>query len=214
MIRILCFGDSNTWGYIPGSDGGRYPADARWPGVLASRLGQDYQVIEEAQNGRTTIWDDPTEEINKNGSRHLPVVLESQMPIDLVIIMLGTNDLKNHFNQNAHAIAHGAGVLVDRVLASDAGPDNSAPAVLLISPAPVSDGHCPFGHLFDNAPARSRKFAEAYLEIAEEHGIPFLNAGQYASCPEPDCIHIDDTGHRTLGEAVAAKVRELLSRPE
>lgn len=209
MKRIICFGDSNTWGFVPGSDGERYPAEVRWPGVLAARLGEAYTVIEEAQNGRTTVWDDPTEEIDKNGSRHLPIVLESHKPVDLVVIMLGTNDLKNHFNQNAHTIAQGAGTLVDRVLSSEAGPGNSAPAVLLISPAPVSDGHCPFGHLFDNAPARSRNFAEAYLEIAEEYGIPFLNAGLHASCPEPDCIHIDDTGHRALGEAVATKVRDI-----
>jgi lysophospholipase L1-like esterase len=209
MIRILCFGDSNTWGFIPGTDGNRYPADVRWPGVTANRLGNGFTLIEEAQNGRTTIWTDPTEEIDKNGSRHLPVVLESQKPVDLVIIMLGTNDLKNHFNQNAHAIAHGAASLVDRVLASDAGPNQNAPAVLLIAPAPVTEGHCPFAHLFDNAPARSRQFAHAYLEVAAERGVAFLNAGDHATCPEPDCIHIDEAGHRSLGEAVAAKVREL-----
>jgi lysophospholipase L1-like esterase len=211
MKRVLCFGDSNTWGFIPGSDADRYPAHVRWPGVMAGVIGHEYTVIEEAQNGRTTIWDDPTEEIDKNGSRHLPVVLESQQPLDLVVIMLGTNDLKNHFNQNAYAIAHGAGALVDRVLSSDAGPGNTPPAVLLIAPAPVSDGHCPFWHLFDDAPARSRQFADAYREIAEDRGIPFLNAGDYASCPEPDCIHIDDAGHRALGESVAAKLQDICS---
>ena len=211
MRRILCFGDSNTWGWIPGSDGERFPADTRWPGVMAAELGADYTVIEEAQNGRTTLWDDPTETIDKNGARHLPVVLESQKPIDLVIVMLGTNDLKNHFGLNAYAIAHGAGVLVDRILASDAGPQNGAPRVLLVAPAPVADGDCPFGHLFDGAAAVSAEFPQAYAEVAAERRIPFLDAGEFASCPVPDTIHIDAASCARLGEAMAEKVRECFA---
>ncbi|MFT5469683.1 MAG: lysophospholipase L1-like esterase [Verrucomicrobiales bacterium] len=208
--RVLVFGDSNSWGWIPGSDGDRMPADVRWPGVMQAELGDDFDVIEECQNGRTTMWDDPCEPIDKNGLRHLPVVLESQKPLDLVIVMLGTNDLKNHFNLNAFAIAHSCGVLLDKVLESDAGPDKRAPKVLLIAPAPVADGQCPFGHLFDNAAAKSAGFKDAYAEIAASRGIPFLNAGDYASCPVPDTIHIDAESCGRLGNAVAAKVREIL----
>ena len=209
--RILCFGDSNTWGWIPGTDGERFPADVRWPGVMAADLGDGFCVIEEAQNGRTTLWDDPTETIDKNGARHLPVILESQKPVDLVILMLGTNDLKNHFGLNAHAIAHGCGVLADRIAASDAGPGGSAPQVLLAAPAPVADGDCPFGHLFDSGAAVSAEFESAYREVAELRDLPFLNAGEFASCPIPDAIHIDAASHSRLGVAMAAKARECLS---
>lgn len=209
--RIVCFGDSNTWGFIPGSDGERMSADLRWPGVMQSKLGEDYIIIEEAQNGRTTIWDDPTESVSKNGAKHLPVILESHEPIDLVIVMLGTNDLKNHLNQNALAIAQSCGVLIDRILASSAGLGNSVPKVLLMAPAPVSEGHCPFGHLFDGAAEKSLGFKTAYAEVAADRGISFLNAGDYASCPVPDTIHIDAEGCNRLGKAVAQKVREMFS---
>lgn len=208
--RVLVFGDSNSWGWIPGSDGDRMPADTRWPGVMQTELGDDFDVIEECQNGRTTMWDDPNEPVDKNGLRHLPVVLESQKPVDLVIVMLGTNDLKNHFNLNAFAIAHSCGVLLDRILESDAGPDKAAPKVMLIAPAPVVGG-CPFGHLFDDAPAKSAGFKSAYAEVAAEREIPFLNAGDFASCPVPDSIHIDEESCGRLGKAVAAKVREIFA---
>ena len=211
MKRILCFGDSNTWGFVPASDGERMAADVRWPGVMQAELGDDYLVIEEAQNGRTTMWDDPCELVDKNGARHLPIILESQAPVDLVILMLGTNDLKNHLNQNALSIAHSCGVLVDRILTSDAGPGNAAPKVLLMAPAPVSEGFCPFGHLFDTATEVSAGFKDAYAEVAEERGIPFLNAGDFASCPVPDTIHLGPEGCASLGRAVAAKVKDILS---
>lgn len=207
---ILCFGDSNTWGFIPGSDCERYAPDIRWPGVLQAGLGDDYGIIEAAQNGRMTVWDDPMEPaLSKNGLEQLPVILESQKPIDLVIVMLGTNDLKSHMNHEAHHIAQGAITLVDHIMASDAGPGKSPPKVLLICPAAVSEGNCPFWHLFDGAPEKSLKMPAAYEELAEDRGVPFLNAGQYVTCPEPDCIHLDDGGHAALGMAVTVKVKSL-----
>jgi len=209
MKRILCFGDSNTWGYVPLSQLERFPEEVRWTGVLQSELGDGFRVIEEGQNGRTTVFDDPYESICKNGSRHLPVLLESHKPLDLVVIMLGTNDLKTHLGQNARTIAAGAGVLVDRVLASDAGPAFGAPQVLLIAPARLANAQCPFGHKFDGVYESSAQFAEAYQEVAELRGVPFLNAAEFVTVPETDCIHFDAAGHAALGRAVAAKVKEI-----
>ncbi len=209
---IVCFGDSNTWGFIPGSECERYGPEVRWPGVMAAALGDaGHRVVEEAQNGRMTAWDDPCEPfVNKCGATHLPVVLESQKPIDLVILMLGTNDLKNHMNHNAQAIADGMGALAEIGLASDAGPGKNPPRVLIVSPVPVADGQCPFGHLFDRAGPVSRALADAYRETADSLGVAFLEAGAFATCPETDCIHIDDRGHAAIGAAMARKVSELL----
>jgi len=209
---IVCFGDSNTWGYIPGSEGERYAPDVRWPGVMAAALGGGYRIVEEAQNGRMTAWDDPCEPfINKCGATHLPVVLESHKPIDLVILMLGTNDLKNHLGHNAIAIAGGMGALVDIVLASNAGPAKAVPRVLVVAPVPVSaEGNCPFGRLFDHAVPLSRELAAAYQEVAEDLGVAFLDAGAHATCPPTDCIHIDDTGHAAIGRAMAESARRLV----
>jgi len=210
MKRVLCFGDSNTWGFVPGSDGERFPAHVRWPGAMQAELGRDYQVIEEAQNGRTTMWDDPGSEVDKNGMRALPIILESQAPLDVAIVMLGTNDLKIHLGLTAPAIAHGAGCLVERIQGSGAGPGGAAPKVILVAPAPVSEGFCPFGRLFDGAPAKSRELKAAYEEVAARYGVAFLNAGDYASCPVPDAIHIDAESCGRLGRALAAKVREVV----
>ena len=211
MKRILCFGDSNTWGYVPASVVERFPPAIRWTGVMREKLGNGFEIIEEAQNGRTTVFDDPYETVCKNGSRHLPVVLESQKPIDLVILMLGTNDLKAHLNQTAKTIALGAGVLVDRILVSDAGPGRKAPHVLLVAPALVADANCPFGPKFDGAAAKSLGFCEAYRREAELRGVPFINAADHVTVPATDCVHFDKVGHGALGAALADRVRQLLS---
>ena len=206
---ILCFGDSNTWGYIPASDSERYPPDIRWPGVMASLLGAGFKVIEEAQNGRTTVFDDALETIDKNGGRHLPIVLESQKPVDLVVVMLGTNDLKIHLGLDAHAIAAGAGALVERIRASGAGPGGGSPQVLLVAPPAVADSACPFGHIFDGAAAKSAQFPAAFREVAQALDVPLLDASTVATCPPTDCIHLDEEGHAALGKAVGARAAEM-----
>ena len=99
MKTILCYGDSNTYGYDP-SNGFRYPKNVRWTGVLADLLGPEFTVIEEGCNGRTTVFDDPLEGW-KNGLDYLKPCLNSHKPIDLVILMLGSNDLKDIFHASA-----------------------------------------------------------------------------------------------------------------
>lgn len=207
LKTIVCFGDSNTWGFIPGSDCERFPFEKRWPGVMASRLGERWRVIEEGQNGRMTVWDDPYEPgVSKCGIDHLPVVLETHQPIDVLVIMLGTNDLKQHMNHSPADIAHAIGLLVDVVRQSDAGPDKKPPEVLVISPAAVNPGPCPFWHLFEDAAEKSLAFPKLYEAMAVEKEVAFLDAARHASCPVPDAIHIDEPGLLALGEAVADTV--------
>ncbi len=115
MKKILCYGDSNTWGHIPVT-GGRYGDDVRWTGVLQAALGEGYRVIEEGLNGRTTVHDDPIEGVYKNGKHYLIPCLESHRPLDLVIMMLGTNDLKMRFSLPPSDIARGVEALEVGVL--------------------------------------------------------------------------------------------------
>jgi lysophospholipase L1-like esterase len=213
MKTILCYGDSNTWGYNP-STGGRYPRDARWPGVLRKELGEGYLVIEEGLNGRTTVWDDPIEGY-KNGKTYIIPCLETHKPLDFVIIMLGTNDLKMRFSVSAYDIASGAGVLVQTVQKSETGPGGSAPQVLLLAPPPVAFGRAAsaltgFAEMFKGAEKKSRRFAEHYARVAQERGCVFLDAGQVIVSSDLDGIHLEASEHKKLGGAVAAKVRELL----
>jgi lysophospholipase L1-like esterase len=204
---ILCFGDSNTWGYDPATQE-RFPRDRRWTGVLRRELGEGYLVIEGGLNGRTTVWDDPIEGY-KNGKEYLIPCLETHKPLDLAVIMLGTNDLKTRFSVPACDIAAGAGVLVDIVTKSDTGPGDGAPQVLLIAPPPIarlSD----FAEKFEGGTAKSMTLSRHFRLVAEERGCALLDASEVIISSDVDGIHLDLSEHRKLGKAVAARVRQMV----
>jgi lysophospholipase L1-like esterase len=206
MYEILCFGDSNTWGYVPGR-GERFPREMRWPGVLGRELGDGVLVIEEGQNGRTTVWDDPVEG-HKNGLAYLVPCLESHRPLDLVIIMLGTNDLKARFSVPPFDIGWSVRSLLDAVRRSGAGRDGKPPGTLLVAPPPLGKlGE--FAELFAGGPEKSRSLAVHYHGAAIAFGADFLDAGGVAAVSDADGVHLDSAGHEALGRAVASKVREI-----
>jgi len=207
MKTILCFGDSNTWGYNPVSSG-RYPRDKRWTGVLRNELGNEYEIIEEGLNGRTTVWEDPIEG-DKNGKRQLPLCLESHKPLDLVILMLGTNDLKKRFSVSAFDIANSVGVLVDIVKKSMTGINSSSPKVLLIAPPPTAK-LTDFAEMFEGADEKSKKFSEYYKRVAKEHDCEFFDASEIIVSSNLDGIHFEEIEHHKLGKAVANIVKKLL----
>jgi lysophospholipase L1-like esterase len=207
MKRILCYGDSNTWGYNPDT-AERYPPDVRWTGVLQRELGNGYLIIEEGLNGRTTVWDDPIEG-SKNGKTYLIPCLASQRPLDLVIIMLGTNDLKVRFSVSAYDIANSAGVLVDVVKGSEAGRHGTAPPVLLLAPPPTTM-LTDFREMFEGAGAKSERFGVHYRRVAQERGCHFLDVGGVVDSSELDGIHLEAEEHHKLGRALADAVREIL----
>ena len=209
---IMAYGDSNTWGAVPQpyrGAGGRFGVTERWTRIAQATLGSGAIVFEEGLNGRTTCVDDPVEGKEKNGERFLPVALTTHMPIDLVVIMLGTNDLKARLSMPAGDIADGAGKLVDMVRRSNAGPEGRAPQVLLVAPAPL--GRLTWlAEMFEGGSAKSRNFAAEYARIAEAFGVPFLDAGSIIASSDEDGIHLDAAAHRTLGLAVARRASELL----
>ena len=209
MKTILCYGDSNTWGYEPAS-GERFPEDVRWPGVLARELGNEYRVIEEGLNARTTVREDPVEEY-KNGKDYLRPCLESHRPLDLVIVALGVNDLKARFFASASDAADGAGVLVSIAQRSGAGPGGSSPAVLLMAPPPVGK-LTELAEMFAGAEEKSRRLGRQYRRVADKHGCELLDAGELVKTSDLDGIHLEVDEHRKLGEAVAARVKEVLGR--
>lgn len=208
MKTVLCYGDSNTWGYDP-STAQRYATDVRWTGVLRQDLGNGYLIIEEGLNGRTTVWDDPIEGY-KNGKEYLIPCLQTHKPIDLVVIMLGSNDLKMRFSVPAYDIANGAGVLVDTVKKSDAGLDEGPPKVLLMAPPPVAK-LTEFAEMFEGAEAKSTRFSEHYRRVAEEQGCDFLDTSEVIVSSNIDGIHFEVSEHQKLGKAVADQVRRILA---
>lgn len=206
MYSILCFGDSNTFGTNP--SGGRWPRDQRWPGILQERLGSGFYVIEEGLGGRTAAAEDFLEG-DKNGRRHLPVALRSHRPLDLVILMLGTNDLKHRFGLLPRDIAAGAAQLGRMVETYDYGPHYPIPRVMLMSPIFIGRGieNSPFAGFSAEAAGASEQLAPLYRAQAEAHGWLYLDAASAAGPSSLDQLHMEADGHRALADAVKAVVR-------
>ena len=204
---VLCYGDSNTWGYNPATKD-RYDRESRWPGILRKALGNEYVVIEEGLNGRTTVWDDPIEGY-KSGKEYLIPCLTSHKPLDLVIIMLGTNDLKKRFSLSAFDIAEGAGVLVDMTQRSDTGPNGQTPKVLLLAPPPVAT-LTDFADMFEGSEAKSKQIGQQYRRIAEEFGCNFFDTSNIIHSSNIDGIHLEKEEHQKLGTHLASLVQEIL----
>jgi lysophospholipase L1-like esterase len=204
---ILCYGDSNTWGADP-AGGPRFGPDVRWTGVLARELGSGYRVIEEGLGGRTTVHDDPIEP-NRNGRAYLVPCLESHQPLDLVTIMLGTNDLKRRFGLSASDIAQGAASLAAQTLRTARDASGSPPVVLLIAPPPVTT-LTDYDLMFEGAAEKSARFAHYYSIFAARQGAAFFDAGSVIRSSDLDGIHFDADEHRKLGQAIATEVLQLL----
>ncbi len=215
MKSVLCYGDSNTWGTATVSrPDGRYAPDERWPGVLRSELGEGWLVIEEGLPGRTTVNDDPVEGEERNGRRYLLPCLHSHKPLDVVLIMLGTNDLKARFNKSAWEIAAGAGRLIDIVrTAANIGRGSRVPQTVLVCPPPTRDSLPGYAEMFAGAPSKSREMAVHYRRVARAMGAEFFDAGAVIQSSAVDGFHLDPEAHGVLGAALASLLRELSEAP-
>lgn len=211
MKTVLCFGDSITWGYDPAT-AARYDLHTRWPGVLRDALGEGFHVVEEGLCGRLTIWENEFLP-GRNGLAALPMLLESHAPIDLAIVMLGTNDLQPGFGRAPGDVARGAGRLLETIRFSLAGPGGTSPRRLLVAPPPVAGVSGFMRIAFAGAEAGSRELASWYREVAAALGGDFLDAGEFTRGsvgPGGDGVHPDAAGHRALGEGLAVAVRKIL----
>lgn len=212
--RILCFGDSLTWGWMPVAEvvpTTRYAYAERWTGVLASHLGDGFEIIEEGLSGRTTDLDDPTD-TRLNGSTYLPSALASHLPLDLVILQLGTNDTKTYFNRSAYDITVGMSKLVGQVLTSAGGVGTiyPAPKVLLMSPPPLANMSDPWLQVtFEGAQAKSRELSRHYAALAGFFKVDFFDAGTCITTGGVDGIHLTAENNADLGKAVARKVQAM-----
>jgi lysophospholipase L1-like esterase len=210
VIRyVLCYGDSNTWGCIPGTTD-RFNPEERWPGILQKLLGPPFHIYENGMNGRTTVFDDPIEE-HRSGKAQLPAALLCAAPLDLVIFMLGTNDTKNRFNLNSEDIAWGMDLLVQYVKKSGSGWRGGVPEILIISPPAMGRAwsRTILGMIFGEASNRRvEALPSLYRGVAEKQGVHFLDAAPLTE-PGVDSLHLDAASHRKLAEAVAAKVGEI-----
>jgi lysophospholipase L1-like esterase len=207
MRTILCFGDSNTHGTIPMPtlDGlGRFGHEARWPSVMGAALGAGYEVINEGHPGRTTVLGDPMEGEHRSGVRVLPALLETHQPLDMVIIKLGTNDLKNCFHVSAADVAF----FLDRLVRVVQGFD-PAVRVLVVAPPPLLEVGC-LAEMFAGGAAKSQGLAAAIKAMTDRMGVGFFDAGGVIKVSPVDGIHYEAGDQVALGQALAPVVRGML----
>ena len=217
--RIMVYGDSNTWGYMPVESGPttRYPADVRWPGVMENELGDEYEVIEEGLSARTTDVPDPSlphiSGAGLDGSAYLSSAIATHHPLDLVVIMLGTNDVKAMFDRSPFRIALGVGKLIDIVeqTGGGVGTSYSAPKVLVLSPPPLGDV-APEGRAerFAGGVEKTEALPPLYEAIAEAAGVEFYDVGTLATTDGIDGVHFSPETHNAIGVGVAEKVMSIL----
>lgn len=201
MKHILCFGDSNLFGTNP--SGGRWPLEQRWTGLLAQALGDGYRIIEEGLGGRTTVFDDPLEE-NRNGLKHLPIMLHSHRPLDLVILNLGTNDCKKLFNANAKIIAKALEKLALIIQNYPYGEGYPTPQVLVIAPIHIAEGveNSSFASFDHTSHLLSTQLGPAIGEMAKRNNLLFLDASLVAKSSPIDLLHMDGEAHSALAKAL------------
>lgn len=214
---ILCFGDSLTWGWIPVEQGSptlRYRYSQRWTGVMAAHLGDGFTIVEEGLSARTTSADDPNDP-RLNGSQYLPSAIASHLPLDLVILLLGTNDTKPFFNRTPYDIAYGMAKLVGQVLTGGGGIGTPypAPKCLVVAPPPLTPmPHPYFQGMFGGGHAKSAELGRQYRDMANFMKVDFLNAGDFIATDGCDGIHFTAQNNSDLGKAIAEKVRQIFER--
>jgi lysophospholipase L1-like esterase len=214
-VRVLCFGDSNTHG-TPAEDPEyvRLGPDRRWTGLLQQRLGDGFEIVEEGLAGRTTDVD-YVDRPHCNGRSYFPAALMSHDPLDVVVVMLGSNDLKSCFRRDAATIANALHGYVDDVATSVTDRQGRTPAVLLVSPILLDDGITayvdPTGNGFDERSLEaSRGLAAKIRVVAEERGVLFADAASVAHAGG-DALHLTDDSHQPLAELVAEVIRGVPS---
>ena len=205
--RILCYGDSNTWGYIPGNGDERFSPDIRWTGLLQKELGNDYEIIEEGLNARTTLLDDPMYE-GKNGINYLRPCLQTHYPLDLVILMLGTNDLKERFDRTPKQIAEGIEALIYVISDPDSN-YNYQPKIILMSPPIVNESVNGVTENFLGAEEKSKYLGILYKNIADKHKTKFIDLKKFVSPSKTDGCHLEPEAHQKIADLIFEKIKDM-----
>lgn len=213
MKTILAYGDSLTYGANPIPNGPRHAYEDRWPTALERGLEGQVRVIAEGLGGRTTVHDDWGADADRNGARILPTILESHSPLDLVVIMLGTNDLKHFLGATALEAANGMRRLVQIIRGHYAQKGEEAPQIILVCPPQLTDTDHPdlirhFGGM--RALIESKEMPRWYKTRADELGVGFFDASTVARPDLNDGVHLDAANTRAIGEGLVPMVREML----
>ncbi|WP_157150092.1 SGNH/GDSL hydrolase family protein [Brachyspira sp. SAP_772] len=213
MLNILCYGDSNTFGLIPVVNK-RYSINERWTGILQYILGNDYRIIEEGLNGRTTVFDDPFES-GRNGIAYIEIALATHKPLDLIILALGTNDVKVHFSATSNLITKGIKRIIFKIRNSEDSMGYKKPEILLLAPPPIGDKVDIVNDLSgfnQNSVKISKELPEKYKLLAEQEKVYFFDLGSIVQSSEKDQIHLDKESHKIIAENLAREIKNIFNK--
>ena len=210
--KIICFGDSNTHGYNSKTMG-RFSEEERWPKLLGKFLGEDYDVVEEGLEGRTACFEDPLFE-GLCGFKYIYPCIMTHKPVDLLIIMLGTNDVKERFSATPENVAKGIDRLIQKALDTKIAFRNE-PNVLLVCPPPINPGYEKtdiYGEMGDNCVEKSRLLAPLYKKVAELKGIHFIDAGNIEGVDmyPYDHMHLSLDAHKNLAKFLSEMIPGMI----
>ena len=208
-IRILCYGDSNTWGYISGTNYNRLLKSKRWTGMLQEALGNQYLIIEEGLNGRTISSNDPRpEKAGKNGYDYLIPCLDSQDPLDIVILMLGTNDLKKRYGKTTKQIGEDIeSTMVKTILNRKSQFMSTTPELILICPPLINENAEYCKDIYEGASEKSKKLNKIYKKISEKYNCKFISNDNLTT--GIDGVHLDEDSHKKLASSLVNCIRDL-----
>jgi len=215
MATVVCFGDSNTWGCPPharddGEPPHRIAFGKRWPNVMGADLGPGVRVIEEGLSGRTSVFDDAIEGVHKNGARTLIAAVESHAPMEVFVIMLGTNDFKDQFSNSAFNSARGVLTLIQMIKGHYALIERG-PEILVVAPAAISEEAEPA--MWGDGFRRCENHAHYLEQVASRTGCFYFDANRVVRVGS-DGIHLDESAHADLGKAAAREVGAILEMLE
>ena len=213
MKNILCFGDSNTWGYDPATQT-RFSKDIRWTGVLQQLLGSNYNVIEEGLNGRTTNVNEKQDHglgyfrPFRSAMDLLSVLIETNSPLDLIIVMLGTNDLKTNFNQSSEMIAKNMRLVCESIIDNDYFQSKS---IILVSPTHINEESPNLLDSFIGTTEASQSFSNSYRKISDDLDLYFLDASESVKTNKIDGLHWDTMQHSDFANSLFNKIKKVYS---
>jgi len=208
-IQILCYGDSNTWGFISGIPFHRYNTKDRWTTILQKKLGKNFDIMVEGLNGRTITSEDPRPNmIGRNGSKYLIPCLDSHDPLDLVIIMLGTTELKEMFNHTVNYVGEEfEQQIIKKILNNKSQYRNTTPKILIIAPPLINETTDFASKLFKGAAVKSKMLGEIYNNIAKRNKCYFLDARTIDT--GIDGVHLTKKGNIDLANKIFEKIKTI-----
>jgi lysophospholipase L1-like esterase len=209
MRTILCYGDSNTWGYDASSKN-RFPLKVRWTGVLQTLLKDDAYLVEEGLNGRTTVFEEPYRE-GRNGSILLKPILESHAPIDLVIVALGANDLKPIYGASGYDSAQGLRKILTIIKESKAGIHSTSPQIMVVTPTKFRELSSETKERFRGGSEKFSLLLEEYKKMSEECGAYFFDSNDIVITSDEDGVHLNSENHKIMGVSICKYIKDLFT---